>query len=95
MNSAVSVLVLPTRTFETAPPLHALLVPGGLGSREPSPLVNSTIAFVKEQYPTLQYSITVCTGARITARASVLDGKHVTTNKRAWKGKTALGPKVK
>jgi transcriptional regulator GlxA family with amidase domain len=50
---------------------------------------------VKERYSTLQYLITVCTGAGIAARAGVLDGKHATTNKRAWAETTALGPKVK
>ena len=60
----------------------------------PSPLPNSTIAFVKERYPCLQYLITICTGAGIAARAGVLDGKYATTNKRAWDETIALGPKV-
>lgn len=95
MNSTVSESVLPTHTFETAPPLDVLIVPGGIGSRGPPPTVNAMIAFVKERYPTLQYLITVCTGAGIAARAGVLDGKHATTNKRAWAETTTLGPKVK
>ncbi|KAF4629356.1 hypothetical protein G7Y89_g8795 [Cudoniella acicularis] len=95
VNSTFGAEVLPTHTFETAPPLDVLLVPGGLGTRAPSPLLNSTIAFVKERYPTLQYLLTVCTGAGIVARAGVLDGKFATTNKRAWEEIIVLGPKVK
>jgi putative intracellular protease/amidase len=72
-----------------------LIIPGGIGSRAPAPLLNNTITLVKERYPTFQYLITVCTGAGIAARAGVLDGKHATTNKRAWDETTALGPKVK
>jgi len=95
MNATVSELVVPTHTFSTAPQLDVLIVPGGLGSRAPPPTLNATIDFVRERYPTLQYLITVCTGAGIAARAGVLDGKHATTNKRAWAQTTALGPKVK
>jgi putative intracellular protease/amidase len=94
LNSTVSEYILPTHTFETAP-LDVLIIPGGIGSRAPVPLLSNTIAFVKGRYPTLQYLITVCTGAGIAARAGVLDGKHATTNKRAWDETTALGPKVK
>jgi transcriptional regulator GlxA family with amidase domain len=94
-NSSVSEWVMPTHTFENAPPLDVLIIPGGLGSLPPAPLLNSTIAFVKERYPNLQYLITVCVGAGIAASAGVLDGKHATTNKQAWDRTIALGPKVK
>lgn len=95
VNSTFSESVVPSHTFATAPPLDVLVIPGGVGSRAPSPILNSTIAFVKERYPSLKYLITICTGAGIAARAGVLDGKHATTNKRAWAETTALGPKVK
>lgn len=95
VNSTFSESVVPTHTFATAPPLDVLVIPGGTGTRAPSPILNSTIAFVKERYPSLKYLITICTGAGIAARAGVLDGKHATTNKRAWAETTALGPKVK
>lgn len=86
---------LPTHTFANAPPLDVLIVPGGAGTRAPSPVLNTTIAFVKERFPTVQYLLTVCTGAGIAARAGVLDGKYATTNKRAWAETTAWGPNVK
>ncbi|KAH6676285.1 ThiJ/PfpI family protein [Halenospora varia] len=86
---------VPTHTFANAPPLDVLLVPGGLGTRAPAPRLNSTIQFVKDRYPELQYLLTVCTGAGIAARAGVLDGRNATTSKRAWVETTALGPKVR
>jgi len=92
-NSNFGESVLPTHTFETAPPLDVLIVPGGRGTRADS--VNSTIDFIKKSYPTVQYLITVCTGAGLAARAGVLDGKYATTNKLAWAETTILGPKVK
>jgi transcriptional regulator GlxA family with amidase domain len=70
-----------------------LIIPGGLGTR--SPYLNSTIDFVRETYPNLQYLITICTGAGIAARAGVLDGRRATTNKAAWNATVVLGPNVK
>ena len=90
-NSTFSESVAPTHTFQTAPPLDVLIIPGGFGTRGN---VNSTVAFVKERYSSLKYLLTVCTGSGIAARAGVLDGKHATTNKRAWAATTALGPNV-
>lgn len=93
VNSTFGESVLPTSTFATAPPLDVLLVPGGIGTTAPN--LDEEIAFIKATYPTLQYLITVCTGAGLAARAGVLDGKRATTNKAVWADTTALGPRVK
>jgi len=95
VNSTFGEEFVPTHTFETAPDLDVLIVPGGLGTRAPSPILDSTLAFIKERFPTVQYFLTICTGAGLAARAGVLDGKYATTNKRAWASTTALGPNVK
>ncbi|KAJ6536818.1 class I glutamine amidotransferase-like protein [Mycena capillaripes] len=92
MNSNFSESVVPTHTFSNPPPLDVLLVPGGPGTRATD--LNDIINFVRETYPTLQYFISVCTGAGIAARAGVLNGKNATTNKRAWAETTAWGPNV-
>ncbi|KUJ24687.1 class I glutamine amidotransferase-like protein [Mollisia scopiformis] len=94
-NSTFGESIVPTHTFDTAPDLDVLLVPGGLGTRAPSAQLESLIAFIKERFPKLKYLITVCTGAGLAARAGVLDGKHATTNKKAWVSTTAWGPKVR
>ncbi|KAF5011883.1 hypothetical protein FDECE_2016 [Fusarium decemcellulare] len=84
--------ILPTHTFETAPPLDVLIVPGGQGTRAPS--VTPAIEYIKATYPSLQYLITVCTGSGLAARAGVLDGKRATTNKLSWDSTVALRPEV-
>jgi len=95
VNSSVFVNTLPTHTFETAPPIDVLMIPGGFGGWAPEPALDSTYAFIKDRYPTLQYLFTVCTGSALVARTGVLDGKHATTNKNVWDIVTPWGPKVK
>ncbi|KAH6622479.1 DJ-1/PfpI family protein [Boeremia exigua] len=85
-------LVLPTHTFETAPALDVLIVPGGQGTRTPDAIY--TIEFIKRMYPSLQYLITICTGSGLAARAGVLDGKRATTNKLSWDATVALRQEV-
>jgi transcriptional regulator GlxA family with amidase domain len=84
--------IVPTHTFTTVPPLDVLIIPGGLGTNDPE--IESAIGFVKKVYPSLQYLITVCTGAGVAARAGVLDGKRATTNKMSWASNIALRPEV-
>lgn len=79
----ISQLLLPTHTFETAPTLDILLVPGGFGNRDET-IFNDVTAFVKERYPQLKYLLSVCTGSAMVAAAGILDGRKATTNKFAW-----------
>jgi len=83
----------PTHTFDSAPPLDVLLIPGGSGAISPS--IQSAIDFVAKVYPSLKYLVTVCNGAGITARAGVLDGKRATMNKMQWVPETASRPQVR
>jgi transcriptional regulator GlxA family with amidase domain len=84
--------IVPTHTFTTVPPLDVLIIPGGMGTSHPG--IQPAIDFVKKVYPSLQYLITVCTGAGVAARAGVLDGKKATTNKMQWVPNIALRPEV-
>ncbi|KAH7417898.1 class I glutamine amidotransferase-like protein [Cadophora sp. MPI-SDFR-AT-0126] len=86
---------VPSYAFDNAPSMDVLIVPGGIGTRAPSPILDETIRFLKDVYPKLAYLMTVCTGSGIAARAGVLDGRSATTNKLAWAQTIALGPKVK
>ncbi|OHE97899.1 DJ-1/PfpI family protein [Colletotrichum orchidophilum] len=91
-TSDFSQSILPTHTFQTAPPLDVLIVPGGQGTRNPG--ISTAIDFVKERFDSLQYLLTVCTGAGVAARAGVLDGRRATTNKLSWDQTVALRPQV-
>ncbi|KAF9524561.1 DJ-1/PfpI family protein [Crepidotus variabilis] len=85
--------VLPTHTFENAPPLDILLVPGGLGNRPPSDM-EPYILYIQAVYPDLKYLLTVCTGSYLAARTGILDGKRATTNKKAFREIATAYPKV-
>lgn len=85
--------VVPTHSFRQPPEdLDVLIVPGGLGTRY-SPM-NSTVDFIAETYPRLQYLMSICTGAGLVARTGLLDGKNATGNKANWAWVTEQGPKV-
>ncbi|ETS80549.1 hypothetical protein PFICI_08078 [Pestalotiopsis fici W106-1] len=90
--SQFSQLIVPTCTFETAPSLDLLIVPGGQGTRDPK--ISKAVSFVTRVYPSLQQLIAVCTGVGIAAQAGVLDGKRATTNKLSWDSTVALRPEV-
>jgi transcriptional regulator GlxA family with amidase domain len=91
-DSKFGQLIVPTHTFKTAPPLDVLVVPGGQGSRAAG--LEPAIDFIKEVYPSLQYIISICTGASLVAQAGVLDGKRATTNKLSWQSTITLRSEV-
>jgi transcriptional regulator GlxA family with amidase domain len=73
--------IVPTHTFENAPDLDVLIIPGGHGTREElGPLLD----WLRKVYPSLKYIFTICTGSWLTARAGILDGKRATSNKAAF-----------
>ncbi|CAF1064314.1 unnamed protein product [Rotaria sordida] len=74
---------LPTHTFNNAPELDILLVPGGLGTRDEI-IFNEVTSFIKKRYPTLKYLLSVCTGSLMVAAAGILNGRKATSNKYAW-----------
>ena len=98
-KSNFSQSIVPTHTFSSPPEnLDVLLVPGGMGvgkdtEADPSDL-QEIFKYIDDTYPSLQYLITVCTGAILAARAGVLDGKNATTDKESWEWEIAQGPKV-
>lgn len=74
---------LPDRTFEDAPPLSLLVVPGGDGSREAASS-DAVRSFVRRQSEGADLVASVCTGVRILRAAGLLDGKQVTTHASAF-----------
>ena len=75
--------MLPTHTFDSPPTMDILLIPGGLGAYDTT-IFNEVASFVKIQYPTLKYLLSICTGSTMIAAAGILDGRRATSNKYVW-----------
>lgn len=80
-------LYQPTHTFDNAPQLDVLIVPGGRGCRAD---LTEEVDFIRKvhdgydgRHPA-QYLFSICTGSAIFARAGILNGVHATSNKRSW-----------
>jgi transcriptional regulator GlxA family with amidase domain len=71
--------VLPTYSWDSAPPIDILVVPGGFGTRsllkdEP------TLAWIKEAAGRASLVTSVCTGALLLAQGGLLRGRRATTH---------------
>lgn len=79
--SAVNGLkVVPDYTLEHAPPPDIIVVPGGAGSQlmmDYQPLLN----WVRRTHEQAEILLSVCSGARILAKAGLLKGLRVTTHR--------------
>lgn len=81
-NNTMFSLHRPDYTFETAPELDVLIIPGGAGWRNPA--WNASLQYIKKTAPKVKQVITICTGAGLAARAGIMDGRKATTNKSSW-----------
>ena len=72
-------IVTPHATFNNAPQLDYLLIPGGLGTR--TQVKNERLTdFVASQAQTCKAVLSVCTGSFILHAAGLLTGKRATTH---------------
>ena len=71
--------VVPDYTWDNAPPIDLLLIPGGQGTR---PLIHDapTIEWIQRQATKAELVLSVCTGALLLAKAGLLDGLSATTH---------------
>jgi transcriptional regulator GlxA family with amidase domain len=75
------VVFRPQASLEAAPRLDTLIVPGGVGLREPR--INARIgAWLERRAPRTRRVATVCTGIYGLAPTGLLDGRRVTTHWR-------------
>ena len=74
--------VVPAHTFETAPSPDIIVIPGGSGTQA---LLNRPviIEWLRRQSRVAQYTVSVCTGALLLAKAGLLEGLQATTHHRA------------
>jgi transcriptional regulator GlxA family with amidase domain len=71
--------VTPHYSFQTAPTIDVLVVPGGYGTRA---LLNDkeTLEWIRTMGATASKVTSVCTGSLLLAEAELLDGKRATTH---------------
>lgn len=80
--------------FADVPPLHILLVPGGMGTR--SEIANSVMLdFLQRKASEAAWVASVCTGAALLAAAGMLNGRRATTNKTAFDWVSGQSSEVK
>lgn len=76
--------VRPDHGFDDCPSLDALIVPGGPGADEPTPLQDELILpFLRGRAGSTATVASVCTGAFLLGRAGLLDGRRATTHTAA------------
>jgi transcriptional regulator GlxA family with amidase domain len=80
-------------SFDDLPACDILLIPGGMGTRQ---LVSDEgfLARLRKASEHAPMTATVCTGAALLARTSLLDNRPATSNKMAWDWVTQQGPEV-
>lgn len=67
-------------SFDDCPPLDLILVPGGIGTL--AELKNEQmLEFLRNRSQTARYTMSVCTGSALLAKAGLLDGRRATSNK--------------
>ena len=93
VGSTFSQEIVPTHTYNNAPPLDLLIVPGGVATTT-APEVAEAVDFVAARYPSLQYIMSICSGSHILARAAILDGKSAATKKALFDKATIEMPEV-
>ena len=80
-------------SYADCPPLDLILLPGGIGTM--AELENdSLLNFLRERSADAQYTMSVCSGSAILARAGLLDGRRATSNKQLFKVATSQSDKV-
>lgn len=71
--------ILPDYTLIDSPPADVLVIPGGAGSRQVM-TDDAVLEWVRGGHESSNVTLSVCSGARILARAGLLRGLSVTTH---------------
>jgi transcriptional regulator GlxA family with amidase domain len=67
-------------SFDDAPPLDTIIVPGGSGLRAEPDIAESVADFLRSRAGRTRRMVSVCTGIYAYGAAGLLDGKHATTH---------------
>ncbi len=78
-RDALGVILTPTATLQSAPPLDVLVVPGGRGQL-PLMADQAVLAWLCARFAGARYILSVCTGALTLGAAGLLRGRRATTH---------------
>lgn len=86
-------LQIVTKSIEDANENGIFVIPGGRGTR---PLVQNDIEkkLIRKYVDKAMYCLSICTGSAVLASCGVLDGKKVTSNKKAFEWVASCNNKV-
>lgn len=93
VRSAQGFEILSSYSFENAPQLDILMIPGGEGTRREvdNPRM---LDFLRRQDRATEWTTSVCTGSAVLAKAGILRGRKATSNKLAWVWATGQSSEV-
>lgn len=83
--------VIPNHTLADAPKPDIIVIPGGIGSKV-AMMRPAVIDWLQAHSPNAEVIMSVCTGARILAKAGLLDGLTATTHHEAFADMRELAP---
>jgi cyclohexyl-isocyanide hydratase len=79
IHTEFGLMISPDTTFDAAPPLDVICVPGGWGVN--AQLEKAALReFLQARAPSARYVTSVCTGALLLGAAGLLDGYRATTH---------------
>ncbi len=91
--SGQKISTVATAAFKSHSEFDILFVPGGVGTRKE--IQNDLVLdWISRAASKAEYTLSVCTGSALLAKAGVIDGKHATTNKSAFSWVETQGPEV-
>jgi len=95
MSGMIDAQIVATHSFQTAPPLDILVVPGGIGDLTLSEQKDRSIEdFIVSRFNATEHVLSVCSGAGFLARAGVLEGRRATATKGTWDNVTRHGKNI-
>lgn len=93
VSSSVGPKTIADYSFDNAPDLDLILIPGGIGTI-PELENPALLSFLQQRCPKAQVTMSVCTGSALLAKAGLLDGLEATSNKMFFELARSQGAKV-